>query len=192
MELNTFHQKIESGVFLISKPEPGDPRFALSVSLICEHDEQGSLGLILNRPTSLFLNPLTFQVGKESEESLHFPVFVGGPVQPEALFFLFEHDEAMPNTKEVLQGLYFGSSPETLRQLESKAPLSSYKIKFFLGYAGWSYFQLDCEFSNGSWFSHPGNSSHVFYDINQNLWLNLLKDMGPDFLKAGENFLKSF
>lgn len=192
MELNTNNVKIKAGVNLVARTELRDPRFMMSVVLICHHGEDGSLGLALNRPTTLFFNPSEKRLHDGKKGDGDFMVFLGGPVQPGALFFLYRDcARDLPDSKEVMPGLYMSSNPENLALLSRIRPIDDANTRFFIGYAGWSYFQLDCEASSGVWFAHPASMGHVFHDSGSKLWLELMREMGEDFFKAGVDFLHS-
>lgn len=188
----TYDQALVPGKCIISKTQIQDPRFIMTVSLLCHHDEEGSFALTLNRPTTLYLDPLNFSLCQQKEKHSFHPVFIGGPVQPENMFFLFRHTEELPDSKKIFEDIYLCSSPDTYKELERMQTLTPSNIRFFLGYAGWSFFQLDCEASDGSWYVNQALRDYVFYPIEDNLWLTALKDLGENFHQIGLDFLKSF
>ncbi|MBF0196219.1 MAG: YqgE/AlgH family protein [Planctomycetes bacterium] len=189
MDLNTFHNDLTPGLLLIAKPEMMDPRFIMSVSVVCLHDEEGSMALTLNRPAPMYVDPVTFSLHQEVELG-RFPVYLGGPVQMDSLFYLFQSHKEIEDSTEVMPGLYLSSSPAALKILQNNDALDQSKVRFFLGYGGWSYYQLECEISNGSWFTHPGSVEDVFYSPPEDLWLHSLKGIGPDFYHMGRHFLE--
>ena len=193
MDLNTFQYKLDPGLLLVSKPEPGDPRFLMSVSLLCLHDDNGSLALILNHPLPLFINISDFSLSETRDSELYFPLLRGGPVGQQQCVFLFRSEEslALEGASLVLPGLYLGTQMETLNELRDLNLLNSQNIRFFLGYAGWSYYQLDCETSNGWWFTLPGDRDLPFSPLEQNLWLETLEKMGPEFYRKGLDFIEA-
>jgi putative transcriptional regulator len=191
MEPNTYQHKLQPGLLLVSKPELGDPRFLTSVSMLCLHDEDGSLALILNQPLPLFINTEDFSISEKKKHDMCFPLYRGGPVAPEQCTFLYQTDTPQPEEAiQVKPGLYLGTDIETLRQLEIDQSSDKISIKFFLGYAGWSYFQLDCETSNDWWYTHQDRSEVTFKD-HHDLWINTLEEMGEDFYNKGIQFLNS-
>jgi len=191
MALNTFQHPLKPGLLLISKPEPGDPRFLNSVSLLCLHDDQGSLGLILNHPLPLFIDSETFVVSDRAKAASSHPLFRGGPVGSEQCFFLMASDLEPYGAEKITDGLYLGAHQEPLRDFADQVGLQQDNIRFFLGYAGWSYFQLDCEASNGWWFSLPGATPSILRDPIDSLWIDSLSKLGPEFEKEGKDFLNS-
>lgn len=190
MDLNTFQHKLEPGLFLVSKPEAGDPHFYTSVSLLCHHDETGSFALTLNHPTDLYIDIEDFSVGPEPTNDSSFPLSSGGPVGLQQCTFLIKSPKPLSDRLTlVLPEVYLGTDTEALEECKKQIQLTPNNTRFFLGYAGWSYFQLDCEVSNGWWLSHPGDSEVIFPAPQENLWLKILADMGQDFLTAGIHFI---
>ena len=176
---------------MISKPEQGDPRFLTSVSLLCVHDDSGSLAFILNHPLPFFIQVEDFSVTDTPTEGT-FPLFRGGPVGTEQCFFLMKSNRTPEGSQWVKDDIYLGANPETLKDfLKDEADPGTHNLRFFLGYAGWSFFQLDCELSNNWWFTLPEKHYLAFDAPHDNFWLGTLEALGPEFLKAGHDFLKS-
>lgn len=187
--LNTFNNSLEAGLCLISKPELLDPSFLMSVTLICDHNEEGSFGLVLNRQSSVFIDPKTYDLSEKFQEG-YFPVNIGGPVQLESVFYLYKSTENHEESKLIKPNVYLGYSKDLLVDLLPKIPNED--IIFFIGYAGWSFYQLDCEFSSGSWFSHQLDVDFIFRQDKKNFWLDALGKIGPDFLDYGKSFFSEF
>jgi putative transcriptional regulator len=193
MDLNTFQHKLDPGLLLVSKPELGDPRFLMSVSLLCMHDENGSLALILNHPLPLYINIDDFSLSENKESELYFPMLRGGPVGQQQCVFLFtsEHSFSLEEAIPVMPGVYLGTQMETLTSLRQRQPIHNDNIRFYLGYAGWSFFQLDCEMSNGWWFTQPSEPHIPFSPLGNNLWLETLAKIGPEFYEQGLEFIRA-
>ncbi len=155
------------GHLLIAAPELLDPNFVRSVVLMVQHNEQGALGLILNRPTSKELRQLWADVG---EEPCHAdgPVYLGGPV-PGPIMSL----HAVPDLGEleVLAGVFFAARKEHLDQL---VLLTELPCKVFVGHAGWGPGQLEGELKLGGWLTVPATVHDVFHD-GDDLWSRLVK-----------------
>ena len=142
-----------SNHFLIAMPAMADPFFAKSLTYICEHNEDGALGIVVNRPISLTLSELfaQIQLPLESVELRDMPVHFGGPVQTDRGFVLHEPtgqwqstlavsgNIALTTSKDILQAVAEGHGPEHLLVT--------------LGYAGWSQGQLEEELSQNAWLS---------------------------------------
>lgn len=150
--------------------------FHRSVVLICQHDEEGAFGLVLNRPSPTHVGDALVADLPDvlKEESL----FVGGPVQSSALSFL-RTDSFIPDAN-VIPGINLDHSLDDLIDLsESFSPAQ--KIKVFAGYAGWAPGQLDDEMAREAWITHPAEVDHVFAGDPENLWQEIMKSKGWRF-----------
>jgi putative transcriptional regulator len=147
--------------------------FHRTVLLICQHDEEGAFGLVLNRPTGK-------QVGEALTANLTETLktqelFLGGPVQPQALSYLHA-DDFLPEAN-VMPNLNLDHSLDNLVELgDSFSP--SQKLKVFAGYAGWSPGQLDDEMKRDTWLMHPASMGLVFHERPDELWPSILKLKG--------------
>lgn len=194
MKLHTRQDRIEPGLLLISKPELGDPRFLNSVTLLCSHNQEGSWGLILNHPLPAFINARDFSICEQPDNNTdNFPLFRGGPVGLEHCIALNKHPQSgdAPGAEELTPGIFVGKSIETINHWHHSDLLTPDVCKFFIGHAGWSFYQLDCETSNDYWFTCPGAIDTPFSAPEEGLWLNCLKKLGEDFYRAGIAFLNS-
>lgn len=132
---------------LLASPQMRDPFFEGSLILLCHHDEQGSLGLVINRETNLTLGQVLEQMHVEREGDLDQHVLWGGPVEPGAGFVVSQADIPVEEGWSVGHGI--GVSPSRdhlLKALEAPPP-----FHLCLGYAGWGAGQLGNEFERGSW-----------------------------------------
>ena len=163
---------IAKSLFLIASPNLMDPNFRHTVVLICEHNgEQGTLGVILNRPTDVLLAEALPQVPVLKATS--YIVFWGGPVQQSSLLMLFRLTQAPPEPKEVLRGVYLGAGPETLTQVITK-PNPTETVRAYAGYAGWAPGQLEYEMSLGSWAVVTADAASIFDKDPAGLWMEML------------------
>jgi len=182
---------LKIGSLLISQPELGDPRFETSVSLLCDHDEHGSFALILNKPTHLFIDILDFSISDTFSKKSQYPIWMGGPVQLDQCFFIFRFKESLPDANNIIEDLYFSNSQNVLYHLFKNNPLDNSSIRFFLGYAGWSYYQLECEISYGWWLISQADATSAFHPSPNDQWLDSLKSIDPSLYQKGLNFIKS-
>jgi putative transcriptional regulator len=147
--------------------------FQRTVVLICQHDEEGALGLILNRSTDN-------NVGEAVVANLPEPLkdkrlYLGGPVQPQALSYL--HSSPTLLDGNVIPALNLGHSLDALIELsESFSPKD--QIRIFAGYAGWSPGQLEQEIERESWMAHPATIELVFHQKPKELWRQILFEKG--------------
>jgi putative transcriptional regulator len=144
--------------------------FHRSVVLICQHDPDGAFGLILNRATPGKVGQAL--VANLPETIKNQTLFVGGPVQPQALSFL--HSDTFLPQANVMDNLSLGHSIDALMDL-GESFSTTRKIKLFAGYAGWSAGQLDKELSRHDWLVHPATLDLIFHPKPNLLWKEILK-----------------
>ncbi len=169
--------KPASGKLLISEPSLRDFYFGRSVVLLVEHNtKEGTIGLILNKPIHLKLN----QVVKEFPDN-EFPLFLGGPVHPERLFYVHTLGDKVPGSIEVIPGLYWGGDIEKIMDLIKLNLVTPEDVRFFIGYAGWESKQLDTEMKEKSWVVTQCSLETVMERHPEKLWSNMLKEMGNDY-----------
>jgi putative transcriptional regulator len=162
------------GQLLIASPALVDPNFWRTVVLIVEHSEEGALGLVLNRPSetaaSDVLPELSGVIGTE-------PVYVGGPVQPDAVIALAELPDTATGDGAVfgpIASIDAGTDPDELRTLAQR-------VRVFAGYAGWGEGQLDAELEEEAWFTDPAHPDDVFEADAESLWRAVLERKGGSF-----------
>ncbi len=166
-----------SGKLLVSEPALRDFYFCRSVVLLVEHKpEEGSIGLILNKPIHLKLN----QVVKEFPDN-DFPLFLGGPVHPERLFYLHTLGEKVPGSIEIIPGLFWGGEIEKLMEMIRLKLVGPEQVRFFIGYSGWESGQLEREMIEKSWIVTQCQLNTVMQRHPEKLWRNMLKEMGSDY-----------
>lgn len=151
-----------SNHFLIAMPAMTDPYFAKSLTYVCEHNDQGAMGIVVNRPISLTLSELFAQINMplkpaELEDVL---VHFGGPVQTDRGFVLHEPNGDWQSTLHISDKVGLTTSKDILQALgEGKGPRH---LLITLGYAGWSQGQLEQELSQNAWLSVPADERIMF------------------------------
>jgi putative transcriptional regulator len=166
-------QKSLKGQLILDNGKLRGSFFHRTVILICQHDSEGAFGLVLNRAMN---NKVGEAVVANLPDTLkEAPLFLGGPVQPQALSYL--HNDAFLPDANVMTNLSLGHSLDTLIDLgESFSP--SVRLKIFAGYAGWSPGQLDEEMKRDTWMTHPASLELVFHPQPDQLWPTILKEKG--------------
>ena len=159
------------GQFLISGPRLRDPNFFKSVVLMVEHGPDGSMGLVVNHPSSDTVSHVLrehFDL-PETEEL----VFVGGPVEPKALFVVHNSPTLDPTEMPVIPGVYMGSSADVFQEiLEATTSDQEPGLKFrvFGGYTGWGPGQLEGELDRGDWLTTEADQDHVYTANPYRVW----------------------
>ena len=155
--------------------------FHRTVILICQHDSEGAFGLVLNRTTGKQVGEAL--VAKLPANLKEHPLYLGGPVQPQALSFL--HSDSFLPEASVLPNLNLEHSLDALVELgDTYSPTR--ELKVFAGYAGWSAGQLDDEMRRDTWLTHPATTELVFYPKADDLWKLILTEKGWKYRLIGE------
>ncbi len=165
---------------LIAMPGMEDPNFSSTVTLICEHNEDGALGIILNRPLSLNMGGLFRQLGIETTNPIiaKDPVLMGGPVGPERGFVLHDGDEDFESTLRVSDDIQLTLSRDVIDALaEGNGPDRSVVA---LGYAGWQAGQLEEEILENSWLNVPASLDIIFETPFAQRWTAAAESLGVD------------
>ena len=165
-----------SGILLIADPFLKDPNFLRTVVFLCEHREDGSFGFVLNRQYQNTLNELIPEL-----EDYKFPVYYGGPVQQDCIHFLHQYPEEIPGSIEVLKGVYWGGNFDALVDMIKSGKADADKIRFFIGYSGWSDGQLDTELKEKSWLTVQATAELIFHEDYNEIWKDSLKELGGDY-----------
>lgn len=169
-----------SNHFLIAMPALSDPNFHHTATFICEHNENGALGLVINRPMELHLSDILEHMNIETSHTdiASMPVFMGGPVQNDHGFVLHEpmgdweatlrvsDQTGITSSRDILDAIARGEGPE--------------KTFITLGYAGWGAGQLEEELASNAWLSGPANTSIVFNTPYEQRWQAAAALLGVD------------
>ena len=166
-----------------------DPNFKRTVILLASHNEEGSVGFVLNRPMELKLG----QVVEEFDKN-YFPVWDGGPVQRDSLFYIHTLGDAIPDSIPIFESplkkggqggrLYWSGNFETVKALIKGNKISENEIRLFVGYSGWSEGQLQEEIKRNSWLVAPATIDLVMNagtSSDAKLWQDVLKSMGKEY-----------
>jgi putative transcriptional regulator len=165
------------GSLLVAAPSLLDPNFMHAVVFVCAHDEDGTLGLVLNRPTRLTVEDLKSDVTLLIDRDD--PLWQGGPVGTEELHVLHRTGAEVAGALSVKDGVFLDGDPEILaRALQRRDAAEPPLVRFLLGYAGWGAAQLAAEVAEGSWIVCPGSSRDVFDPRPDTLWRRVLKAQG--------------
>ena len=148
--------------FLIAMPALEDPYFAQSLVYICEHNENGALGIIVNRPIDMKMAELfeKIDIKLEAEQLAALPVYFGGPVQLDRGFVLHRPIGFWQSTLRINEEVGLTSSRDVLSEVAATGLPS--EIIVSLGYAGWEAGQLEEELAQNSWLTVPAKASILF------------------------------
>jgi putative transcriptional regulator len=173
--------------FLIAMPGLRDPNFSRTVTYICEHTDQGAMGIVINRPMDIRLGEVLSQLDIESDDPrvLGAIVYLGGPVQPDRGFVLHSSGERFDSTLAITPDLSMTTSRDVLEAIAAgRGPNQSL---IALGYAGWAPGQLEDEMGANTWLSGPADSGILFRLPDDARWLAAAQLLGVDLnLLSGE------
>lgn len=164
---------LESGVMLISTPFFNDVFFNHSVVLLVETCKEGSVGIILNKPTGVNVTDVkpSWKVPDQFD--------VGGPVMLDTIITLHNFED-LDRFRLIMPGLFSGIDSVLLSLIEHQA-IPNLKYRFFLGYSGWSAGQLESELQRNMWVISPYLPSLVFDTPIEKIWHNAVKNLGSDY-----------
>lgn len=166
-----------SGKLLISEPFLMDPNFKRSVVLLTQHDDEGTIGFILNHPSALLLKDLIPEL-----EQADFPVYIGGPVATDTIHFIHRCYDKLNDGEEIAKGVYWGGNFEALRVLIDTRQIDETEVKFFIGYSGWAAEQLQNELVENTWIvSDQYHQDVVFSDNEEEVWREVIINLGPKY-----------
>jgi len=165
--------------FLIAMPNMGDPNFDGTLTYICDHSDQGALGVVVNRPIDLELSTLFEQIGLALPESMERTVFFGGPVQTERGFVLHTPPKVFSSTLAVHDSVSLTTSKDVLEAVSQGEGPDKFMVS--LGYAGWSAGQLEEEMKNNAWLTVEADPKVIFDLAPEERLTAAMKLLGIDF-----------
>ena len=170
-------QKPAAGDLLISEPFLQDQNFVRSVVLLCDHNDQGSFGFVVNKPSILRLGEIV-----QNLDFLDKEVFVGGPVEQNTLHFVYLGEKVLEGSVSVGNQVWWGGDFDQLIEKLRLNQMDLDRIRFFIGYSGWGAGQLQDEMNEETWIlCHENIDENSFGSTPDDLWKGLLKNMGGEF-----------
>lgn len=173
------HINLAQGVLLISEPFCLDGFFKRSVVLVVEHDDNGTLGFILNKPTEVKLNDAV-----EDFPVFDAPLYLGGPVETDTLFYVHTLGDTLSGSKLIKDGLWWGGDYDQLMLLVETKQITQDQIRFFAGYGEWSPVDMADEFEQKAWITCLQEIKELFSwkeEKMKDMWGNVLRRMGGEY-----------
>ncbi|MCE0494132.1 YqgE/AlgH family protein [Vibrio salinus] len=170
--------------FLIAMPGMADSAFKNSVIYVCEHNEEGAMGIMINAPLDITVGNMLKQVEidplypQQREDSLERPVFNGGPVAEDRGFILHKPHEHYDSSVTMTDSLAVTTSKDILAVLGTSAEPDDYIVA--LGYSGWSTGQLEKEIADNSWLTTEADATIIFDTPIHEKWRQSIKKLGID------------
>lgn len=171
-------EKLHKGLLLIAEPSiMGDLSFNRSVILLADHNAEGSVGFILNKPLKYTVNDLVPDV------EANFRIYNGGPVEQDNLYFIHNIPELIPDSIEISNGIYWGGDFEHAKQLINDGKVRKENIRFFLGYSGWAANQLEDELEVNSWILAENiHQNKIIGKSTTDFWKQKILELGGDYM----------
>ena len=165
-----------AGRLLVSAPFLHDFYFKKSVVLLADHGEDGSFGLIVNKPVDVQLGDISAEF-----EGFDAQVYLGGPVKTDSLFFMHTRPDLIHDGAKIMEGLYWGGNIDTVRQLIKNGSIKPNDLRFFVGYAGWTANQLESELEGKSWVVSLTDLDQIIQPDTRDMWGQTLKKLGHEY-----------
>ena len=168
-----------TGAFLLSTPQMPDPRFSEQVIYICSHGYEGAVGIAINKPNpTLRLKEVLLTNNLPVPSGFDVPVYIGGPVEPDSAFILYQSDYVTERHLEVSSTVYLTRNTSVLEDIaKGRGPE---KFLFAVGYAGWGPGQLEQELLTQGWLTIPAQDSIIFDVPNDEKWRQAAAMYGID------------
>lgn len=162
---------------MVSDPFLDEDYFRRSVVLLCDHNEDGTFGFVLNNYLEIDLHSID-----ESFPDIQARISVGGPVETQSLFYIHGFSEGIAGSQPINDTLFFGGDYEQIQELLKNEPDQRMNIRFFLGYSGWSKDQLKGEMKENAWIVVNNISNEDILDTtNDHFWNFCLEKQGDRF-----------
>lgn len=176
MTIKISHE-IKRGCLLVSEPFLPDPHFKRTVILITGYENEGTIGFVLNKPSSLYLNEALKQHQLPAQR-----LWSGGPVQPDTLQWIHPYPQ-LEGSVEIMEKVFWGGDFDQLKEGLNSGSMNPAALRFYMGYSGWSPGQLEEEISEGSWLITESSARIVFNTLrDQNeLWKKIMTQLGGDY-----------
>ena len=164
--------------FLVAMPNLNDSIFKKSIILLCNHNKDGSMGLILNKPMKTNKNKTILLNTIFNDSKFESQLYFGGPVNLNTCFILHDSNYLNKETIKISDELSLTSSKKIISDLKKGQGPSSFRLN--IGYAGWSSGQLEKEIKNGDWLLTPASSNFIFNVPYNEMWKNSTSNLGLD------------
>lgn len=162
---------------MIASPDVEAGIFFRGVVLVCEHNPNGSFGIVINKSLDLEIPEEIININNLANPNVG--IRAGGPVQTNQMMLLHTSETILSQTLEICDGVYLGGDLQFLQEIITD-PEGPY-VHLCFGYAGWGAGQLEREFLDGGWFLHPASQPHIFETPPEKLWQTLLREMGGKY-----------
>jgi putative transcriptional regulator len=168
--------KPSAGKILISEPFMNDFFFGRSVVLLAEHNHEGSVGVVINKP-------LKYRVKDILDDLIDYDdfLYLGGPVNKEHLLYVHTLGDSVPGSVDLTGGFWWGGDLQRIKHLITARVANPNNLRFFSGYSGWSSGQLEGELKRRSWLISNSNTQVILDSRADRIWRNSVLQAGKRF-----------
>lgn len=166
--------EVLKGNVLLAEPFMMDPNFRRAAVVLCEHDSEGTVGFIMNKPLDIQIEDLISNFPDFETE-----LYYGGPVATDTIHYIHNVGDLLEDSIKIGSGIYWGGDFEKLKFLIDSKLIQSSNIRFYVGYSGWSAGQLNEELEGGSWMVSDMHANYLFKSEATSLWQQILTGL-PD------------
>jgi len=174
--MGTNATKVGKGAVLLAEPFSLDTNFKRSAVVLTEHQDEGTVGFIMNKKLDVNIEDLLTEFPEFESE-----VYYGGPVATDSIHFLHNVGELLEGSERISHGVYWGGDFEKLKFLISTKLVLPKNIRFYVGYAGWSSGQLSDELDYGSWVIANMHANYLFKSQSEELWEVIMSHKGDPY-----------
>jgi putative transcriptional regulator len=164
------------GRLLLSEPFMDDFYFGRSVVLLVEHGQEGTFGLIMNKPVPEKFNDIVSDFPQFDAT-----VYIGGPVQPDNMFILHTLGDRVEGSIEIMDGLFWGGDLESVKDQILVGKITSDQVRFYMGYSGWEPQQLDNELERNSWVVTKTTANKLLKTKFNKMWSHFVSQLGSEY-----------
>lgn len=175
-KIESNHEVPSQGKILISEPFLCDDIFGRSVVLLVDHTNEGSMGLVLNKPHNFLMNELV----PEFRYLEDIPLYKGGPVGDDTLFFLHNLPD-VPGALNIDSNLYLNGDFNCIKRFVLQNPDFQNRIRFFVGYSGWEKSQLEQEIEENTWIIGKEEYASLLSISSNDLWRKTMSMQGEKY-----------
>lgn len=166
----------EKGSILIAEPFLNDIYFKRSIILLTEHNDNETVGFVLNKPVSMSISDLITDFPDFEAE-----ISIGGPVSTNTIHYIHTLGSLIPGSHKVYGNIFWGGDFEAVKSLIRENKISKNQIRFFLGYSGWMPNQLNEELTQNSWLVSTLDPNRVMNANMTSIWKESLLDLGEKY-----------
>lgn len=177
----------QKGKILVSDPFMEDEYFGRSVVLLCDHNEKGSFGFVLNNYIDIDINEVLPDLNQIESK-----LGIGGPVKTDSVFYIHTLGDKVEGSEHIIDNIYYGGDFDTINNMVLTGQILKGQLRFFLGYSGWGANQLEDELNENSWLVTSVGTENIMDTSETRLWNSTMEKQKGTKYKIMSNFPQNF